>query len=56
MKRRVFPYGMGKYLIEINMNELPEDIQKGLKELYKNKLKNSEKILILGQVESPKDK
>lgn len=34
---RVDFYGIGKVLIEVKMSELPEDVQKGIIEMYKNK-------------------
>jgi hypothetical protein len=50
MKKRVIPFGLGKYLINIKMNELPQDIQEGLKKLYSNELEDAENIIILGDV------
>lgn len=34
MKKRVLPFGMGKVIIRINLNELPEDIREGIIEVY----------------------
>ena len=37
MKKRVIPYGFGKTLISMKLSELPEDIQQGIIDRFKER-------------------
>ena len=37
MKKRVIPYGFGKTFIRMELKELPEDIQRGIIERFKER-------------------
>lgn len=58
MGRRVSSFGIGKVLIRIRMDELPEDIREGLCELFENSNRiNRETVslIIAGDVVAEKD-
>lgn len=44
MKKRLIPIGFGQALLVINVEELPEDIQKSFKEMYNGRYSNCNTI------------
>lgn len=44
------PYGIGKYIIRISINDLPDKVSNELKKLYNNRLDGDGDIIILGEI------